>query len=67
MSKNNVESIRSRLKNIADSERKPFDFILMLYLVERLLFRMSISRYSEPVYLLGRSRFLSLSFDRFAS
>ena len=34
MSKNNVASIRTRLKNIADSERKPFDFILMLYLAE---------------------------------
>ncbi|MCL2767770.1 MAG: hypothetical protein FWE49_03470 [Synergistaceae bacterium] len=52
MSKNNVASIRSRLKNIADSERKPFDFILMLYFVERLLFRMSISRYSEQFVLM---------------
>ena len=30
MSKNNVESIRTRLKNIANKECKPFDFILML-------------------------------------
>ena len=53
MSKNNVASIRSRLKNIADGERRPFDFILMMYLVERLLFRMSISRYSEQFVLKG--------------
>ena len=45
--RNNAASIRGRLKNIADKERKPFDFILMLYLVERLLFRLSISRYQS--------------------
>jgi len=53
MSKNNVASIRARLKNIADKERKPFDFILMLYFVERLLFRLSISRYSGQFVLKG--------------
>ena len=53
MSNNNVASIRGRLKNIADKERKPFDFILMLYLVERLLFRLSISRYREQFVLKG--------------
>jgi len=53
MNKNNAASIRSRLKNIADYERKPFDFILMLYFAERLLFRMSISRYSEKFVLKG--------------
>jgi len=53
LSKNNAASIRARLKNIADKERKPFDFILMLYLAERLLFRLSISRYSEHFVLKG--------------
>jgi len=53
MSKNNAVSIRVRLKNIADKEHKPFDFILMLYFVERLLFRLSISRYSEQFVLKG--------------
>jgi len=53
MSKTNAASIRARLKNIADKERKPFDFILMLYFVERLLFRLSISRYSEQFVLKG--------------
>ena len=46
-------SIRARLKNIADKERKPFDFILMLYFVERLLFRLSLSRYSDQFVLKG--------------
>jgi len=53
MSNNSAASIRARLKNIADRERKPFDFILMLYLVERLLFRLSISRYSDRFILKG--------------
>ena len=53
MSSNNAASIRARLKNIADKERKPFDFILMLYFVERLLFRLSLSRYSDQFVLKG--------------
>jgi len=52
MNSNSV-SIRAKLKNIADKERKPFDFILMLYLVERLLFRLSLSRYNEQFVLKG--------------
>jgi len=53
MSGNNVASVRARLKNIADKEQKPFDFVLMLYLIERLLYRLSISRYSEQFILKG--------------
>jgi len=53
MNKNNVASIRARLKNIADNERKPFDFILMLYFIERLLFRLFVSRYSGQFVLKG--------------
>ena len=53
MKNNNAASIKARLKNIADSEHKPFDFILMLYLVERLLFRLSISSYKDKFVLKG--------------
>jgi len=53
MSNNNAASIRARLKNIADKEHKQFDFILMLYFVERLLFRLSLTRYSEQFVLKG--------------
>ena len=53
MNKNNAASIRARLKNIANKEQKPFDFILMLYFVERLLYRLSLSRYSEQFVLKG--------------
>jgi predicted nucleotidyltransferase component of viral defense system len=53
MSMNNAASIKARLKNIADKEHKQFDFILMLYFVERLLFRLSMSRYGEQFVLKG--------------
>ena len=53
MSNNNVASIRERLKNIAGKERKQFDFILMLYFIERLMFRLSLSRYSDQFVLKG--------------
>jgi len=53
MIENNVASVRARLKNVADREQKPFDFILMLYFVERLLYRLSISRYSDRFVLKG--------------
>ena len=53
MSGNNAASIKARLKNIANKERKQFDFILMLYFVERLLFRLSISNYRDQFVLKG--------------
>jgi len=53
MSVNNAESVRARLKNVADREQKPFDFVLMLYFIERLLYRLSISRYSDQFVLKG--------------
>jgi predicted nucleotidyltransferase component of viral defense system len=53
MSKNSVTSIRARLKNVADKEQKPFDFVLLLYFIERLLYRLSISRYSDRFVLKG--------------
>ncbi|MCL2225329.1 MAG: nucleotidyl transferase AbiEii/AbiGii toxin family protein [Defluviitaleaceae bacterium] len=53
MNKNNAASVQARLKNIAVKEHRQFDFIIMLYLVERLLFRLSISRYNEQFALKG--------------
>jgi len=50
---NQAASVRARLKNIADREQKPFDFVLMLYLIERLLYRLSVSRYSGQFVLKG--------------
>ena len=53
MSENVVASVRAKLKNVADKEQKPFDFVLMLYYIERLLYRLSISRYSDQFVLKG--------------
>jgi predicted nucleotidyltransferase component of viral defense system len=53
MSENNVASVRARLKNAADKEQKPFDFVLMLYFIERFLYRLSISKYSNQFILKG--------------
>jgi len=53
MSTNKAAQVRARLKNIADKEHKQFDFILMRYFIERLLYRLSISRYSDMFILKG--------------
>ncbi len=53
MSEKKSSSIRARLKNIANNEHKPFDFVLMLYFIERLLYRISVSEYSEQFVLKG--------------
>ena len=53
MSKINAASVRARIKNIADKGQKPFDFILMLYFIERFLYRISISRYNNQFVLKG--------------
>ena len=57
----NEASIRARLKNIADKEQKPFDFILLLYFNERLLYRLSISKYSKHFVLKGGLLLYSLT------
>jgi predicted nucleotidyltransferase component of viral defense system len=51
--KNITASIRAKLRNIANKEHKPFDFILMLYMIERLLYRLSVSKYSDNFILKG--------------
>lgn len=35
----NSDSIKAKLKNIAVKEGKSFDYLLTLYLIERLLYR----------------------------
>ena len=46
-------SIKMQLKNIARREHKQFDYLLMLYMIERLLYRISISDYSNSFVLKG--------------
>ncbi len=46
-------SIKAKLKNLAIKEGKQFDYLLNLYIVERLLYRISISEYAEKFILKG--------------
>jgi predicted nucleotidyltransferase component of viral defense system len=49
----NSDSIKAKLKNIAVKEGKQFDYLLTLYLIERLLYRISISEYADKFVLKG--------------
>lgn len=51
--KNIVASIRARLTNIAKAEQRPFDSVLLLYMQERLLYRLSVSEYVNHFILKG--------------
>lgn len=48
-----ADSVKARLKNLAIKEGKQFDYYLMLYFIERLLYRLSISNYSDVFILKG--------------
>ena len=50
---NNADSIKARLKAIAVTEGKPFDYLLMHYFIERLLYRLSVSDYADSFVLKG--------------
>ena len=46
----NPASIKEKLKNVAKREGKPFDYLLTFYLIERFLYRLSISRYADKFF-----------------
>ena len=47
------ESIKAKLKKEADASAKDFDFLLLHYFIERLLYRLSISPYTNNFILKG--------------
>ena len=49
----NSASLKSRLRNLAIKEKKPYDYIQMHYMIERLLYRVSISPYAHDFVLKG--------------
>ncbi|MDD3043844.1 MAG: nucleotidyl transferase AbiEii/AbiGii toxin family protein [Candidatus Delongbacteria bacterium] len=51
--KNITDSVKARLKNIADARKLTFDFICLIYFQERLLYRLSISKYKDNFILKG--------------
>jgi predicted nucleotidyltransferase component of viral defense system len=46
-------SVRARLLNLATERNQPFDLLLTRYTLERLLYRLSLSRYRERFVLKG--------------
>jgi predicted nucleotidyltransferase component of viral defense system len=48
-----ADSIKARLKNLAITEKKQFDYLLMLYFIERILYRISVSKYRDVFVLKG--------------
>lgn len=51
--KNMAASVRARLANIAKVEQRSFDSMLLLYMQERLLYRLSVSEYVDHFILKG--------------
>ena len=51
--KNIADSVKTRLKNIADAKKMNFDFICLKYFQERLLYRLSVSKYKTNFVLKG--------------
>jgi hypothetical protein len=49
----NPASIKDRLRNLAVKLNRPFDYILMHYFIERLLYRLSTSPYADNFILKG--------------
>ncbi|MCL2462818.1 MAG: nucleotidyl transferase AbiEii/AbiGii toxin family protein [Defluviitaleaceae bacterium] len=49
----NPDSVKARLKQLAAAEHKPFDYLMMHYFAERLLYRLSVSRYADNFILKG--------------
>jgi predicted nucleotidyltransferase component of viral defense system len=58
MAVNKAASIRQRLLNLARERRENFDFVLKQYVIQRLLYRLSISDYQEQFLLKGAMLFL---------
>lgn len=63
MTTNYGKSIKSRLLNLAHEENMEYMKILVRYLHERLLYRISVSRYNMNFFLKGGS--LLFAYNRF--
>lgn len=57
MRKNTQASIRQQLLNLARERKENFDFVLKLYLIQRLLYRLGISEFSDRFLLKGAMLF----------
>jgi len=59
--KNIPASVAARLQNISKESGKAFDLVLLLYLQERLLYRLSISEFNDKFVLKGGLFLFSLT------
>ena len=50
---NMAASVRARLLNLSKQRRQPLDLLLTRYALERLLYRLSISKYRDRFILKG--------------
>ncbi len=59
------DGIKAKLRNLAVNSKKPFDYILTHYFIERLLYRLSVSPYARHFVLKG-GLLLQIVFDQHA-
>lgn len=62
MSKNIAKSLKNKLLNLARKEQLDYQLLVIRYLYERLLYRLSISNYRDKFYLKGGA--LLYAFER---
>jgi predicted nucleotidyltransferase component of viral defense system len=62
---NLAESVRAKLKTIARERHDNFDFVLVRFAQERLLYRLSQSTYSREFVLKGATLLLGLTGERY--
>lgn len=48
-----ADSIKAKLRNLAEAKSKPFDYLLIHYFIERLLYRLSVWDHAENFVLKG--------------
>ncbi len=61
--KNYGRSVKAKLLNVANETKQPYQLLLVRYIQERLLYRLSVSEYRDRFFLKGGA--LLYAFDRF--
>tara|TARA_R110002072_G_scaffold230381_2_gene387667 strand:+ start:21 stop:857 length:837 start_codon:yes stop_codon:yes gene_type:complete len=57
MVKNIAASVKQRLLNLAKDRNEDFNYVLMRYVIERFLYRLSVSKYADTFLLKGGTLF----------
>ncbi len=57
MTKKTAASIRQRLLNLSRERNEAFDFVLKVYLIQRLLYRLGVSTFNDHFLLKGAMLF----------